>query len=383
MNIAIIVAGGKGKRMGKRANKLFLLLNKDPIIFHTLKVFNDCKNINKIILAVNPDDRKKFESVIKENNFNKVKKIADGGIERQDSAYNGIKAIGKANNDDIVVIHNGSNPFVNEEIINNCINAAKKFGAAVVGFPAKDTIKVVEDGFVRQTIDRKLLWQVQTPQAMKYFLAKKAFEIAYREKFYGTDDVSLVERMHGQVKVVYCNRSNIKITDQYDLAYANKMVNALRVGIGVDSHKFADKKKPLIIGGAKISDKDGFDANSDGDVVLHALFNALSTAIGMKSLGFYADKMLEKGITDSKKYLEFILRKVKEKNLKIHNVAIMLEGKKPKIDEHIDKIKNSLSKLMRVKKENIGIAATSGEEMTEFGEGKGMQCLCVVSLNLK
>src|SRR3989338_9789669 len=129
MNIAIIVAGGKGKRMGKRANKLFLLLNKYPIISHTLKVFNDCKNINKIILVVNPDDRKKFESAVKENNFNKVKKIADGGIERQDSAYNGIKAIGKANNDDIVVIHNGSNPFVNEEIINNCINAAKKFGA--------------------------------------------------------------------------------------------------------------------------------------------------------------------------------------------------------------------------------------------------------------
>ena len=380
MNIAIIVAGGKGKRMRKRANKLFLLLNKYPIIFHTLNVFNDCKNINKIILVVNPDDRKKFERVIKENNFNKVKKIADGGIERQDSSHNGIKAIGKANNDDIVVIHNGSNPFVNEEIINNCINAAKKFGAAVAGFPAKDTIKVVEDGFVRQTIDRKLLWQVQTPQAMKYFLAKKAFEIAYREKFYGTDDVSLVEKIGGQVKMVYCDRSNIKITDQYDLAYANKMVNASRIGVGIDSHKFTDKKKPLIIGGVKIADNGGFEANSDGDVVLHALFNALSTAIGMKSLGFYADKMLENGITDSKRYLEFILDKVEEKNLKINNVAIMLEGKKPKIDGHTGKIKASLSKILKIKGECIGIAATSGEELTEFGKGLGMQCFVVVTL---
>ena len=380
MNIAIIVAGGKGKRMRKRANKLFLLLNKDPIILRTLKIFQNSKNINKIILVVNPDDRAKFESITKKNKLDKIIKVADGGLERQDSAYNGIKAIERARDDDIIIIHNGSNPFVNDEIINNSINAAKKYGAAVVGFPAKDTIKVVQDGFVKQTIDRRLLWQVQTPQAMKYFLAKKAFEIAYREKFYGTDDVSLVEKIGGQVKMVYCDRSNIKITDQHDLAYANKLANASRIGIGMDSHKFSKGKKPLMLGGIKISDKDGFDANSDGDVVLHALFNALSTAIGMKSLGFYADKMLKEGITDSKQYLKFITGKTNEKNLKIQNVAIMLEGKRPKIDGQIDRIKSSLSKLLGIKSDYIGIAATSGEGLTEFGEGKGMQCIVVISL---
>ena len=380
MNIAIIVAGGKGKRMRKRANKLFLLLNKDPIILRTLKIFQNSKNINKIILVVNPDDRAKFESITKKNKLDKIIKVADGGLERQDSAYNGIKAIERARDDDIIIIHNGSNPFVNDEIINNSINAAKKYGAAVVGFPAKDTIKVVQDGFVKQTIDRRLLWQVQTPQAMKYFLAKKAFEIAYREKFYGTDDVSLVEKIGGQVKMVYCDRSNIKITDQHDLAYANKLANASRIGIGMDSHKFSKGKKPLMLGGIKISDKDGFEANSDGDVVLHALFNALSTAIGMKSLGFYADKMLKEGITDSKQYLKFITGKTNEKNLKIQNVAIMLEGKRPKIDGQIDRIKSSLSKLLGIKSDYIGIAATSGEGLTEFGEGKGMQCIVVISL---
>ena len=380
MNIAIIVAGGKGKRMRKRANKLFLLLNKDPIILRTLKIFQNSKNINKIILVVNPDDRAKFESITKKNKLDKIIKVADGGLERQDSAYNGIKAIERARDDDIIIIHNGSNPFVNDEIINNSINTAKKYGAAVVGFPAKDTIKVVQDGFVKQTIDRRLLWQVQTPQAMKYFLAKKAFEIAYREKFYGTDDVSLVEKIGGQVKMVYCDRSNIKITDQHDLAYANKLANASRIGIGMDSHKFSKGKKPLMLGGIKISNKDGFDANSDGDVVLHALFNALSTAIGMKSLGFYADKMLKEGITDSKQYLKFITGKTNEKNLKIQNVAIMLEGKRPKIDGQIDRIKSSLSKLLGIKSDYIGIAATSGEGLTEFGEGKGMQCIVVISL---
>ena len=381
MNTAIIVAGGKGKRMHKRINKIFLLLNKEPIIFHTLNTFQNCKNIDKIILVIRPEDKNKFQSIIKSNKFNKVEKVVDGGIERQDSVYNGIKAIDKAGNEDIILIHNAVNPFVDEATINNCISATKKYGAAVVGFPAKDTIKVVDEGFVRQTIDRKLLWQVQTPQAMKYFLAKNAFERAYKEKFYGTDDVSLVERLGGSVKIVYCPRENIKITDPYDLAYANKLTNASRVGIGQDSHKFSsNKNKKLILGGFKIENETGFDANSDGDVILHALFNALSTAIGSKSLGFYADRMYKKGITDSKKYLEFILNKVKERNYKISNVAIMLEGKKPNIDKHIDKIKSSLSKILKIKKENIGIAATSGDELTEFGKGKGMQCFVVVAI---
>ena len=379
MNIAIIVAGGKGKRMHKRTNKLFLLLNKEPIIHHTLKKFQECKNIDKVILVIRPEDRNKFESIIKANNFDKITKVVDGGIERQDSVYNGIKAVDEAEDDDIILIHNAVNPFVDEATINNCINATKKYGAAVVGFPAKDTIKVVEDGLVRQTIDRRLLWQIQTPQAMKYFLAKKAFERAYREKFYGTDDVSLVERIGGSVKIVYCPRENMKITEPYDLAYANKMINASKIGIGQDSHKF-DKKKPLVLGSVKILDKDGFEANSDGDVILHALFNALSTAIGDRSLGFYADRMFKEGITDSKKYLELILDKVRGRDCKISNIAIMLEGKKPKIDEHIEKIKNALSKLLKIKKENIGIAATSGDGLTEFGKGLGMQCFVIVSL---
>ena len=383
MNYAIIVAGGKGRRMHARINKLFLLLNKDPIIFHTLKKFQDCKNINKIILVIRPEDRNKFEAIAKNSKFKKIIKIVDGGAERQDSVYDGIKAVKNAKDDDVILIHNAANPFVDEAAINNCISAAKKYGAAVVGFPAKDTIKVVEDGFVRQTIDRKLLWQAQTPQAMKYFLAKKSFERAYGEKFYGTDDVSLVEKLGGSVKAVYCPRENIKITDPYDLAYANKLSNASRIGIGQDSHRFSkDKSKKLVLGGLQIKNESGFEANSDGDVILHALFNALSTAIGEKSLGFYADKMLKDGVTDSRKYLELVLNKINEKNYKINNVAIMLEGKKPRIDEYTDKIKGSLSKILKIKKENIGIAATSGEELTEFGKGRGMQCFAAIALKM-
>ena len=112
MNFAIIIAGGKGKRMRTRINKLFLLLNKEPIILHTLSKFQNCRSINKIILVIQPEDRNKFESIIKNNNFKKAIKIADGGVERQDSVYNGIKAIKNAADDDIVLIHNAANPFI-------------------------------------------------------------------------------------------------------------------------------------------------------------------------------------------------------------------------------------------------------------------------------
>jgi 2-C-methyl-D-erythritol 4-phosphate cytidylyltransferase / 2-C-methyl-D-erythritol 2,4-cyclodiphosphate synthase len=381
MNTAIIVSGGKGKRMHSKLNKLFLLLKKEPIIWHTLKAFQECRKIDRIILVVGPEDKEKFKTLVKKSKFDKISKIVDGGNERQDSTYSGFKAIKNFNPEDIIVFHNAANPFIDNFTIIKCINAAYKYGAAVVGFPAKDTIKVVQDGFVKQTIDRRLLWQVQTPQAMKYFLAKKGFEKALIEGYQGTDDVSLVERLGASVKVVNCPKENIKITSPYDLLYANKLLSATRIGIGHDSHRFSkNKTKKLVIGGVVIKGFPGFNANSDGDIILHALFNALSSAIGSNSLGFYADKMYKEGIKDSRKYLDFILSKVENKNLKINNIAIMLEGKNPKIDPIIGKIRVSLSKILNIKSEFIGIAATSGEELSEFGKGNGMQCYAVVSV---
>jgi 2-C-methyl-D-erythritol 4-phosphate cytidylyltransferase / 2-C-methyl-D-erythritol 2,4-cyclodiphosphate synthase len=381
MNTAIIIAGGKGMRMHSRLNKLLLLLNKEPIIWHTLKAFQACGKIDKIILVVRPDDKEKFKALVKKNKFDKISKIVDGGKERQDSSYNGLKEIKSSSPEDIIVFHNAANPFIDNVTLIDCIDAAIKYGAAVAGFPAKDTIKIVQDGFVKQTIDRKLLWQVQTPQAMKYFLAKKGFEKAIHENYIGTDDVSLVERLGASVKVVNCPRENIKITSPYDLLYANRLESASRIGIGQDSHRFSnDKTKKLVIGGIIIEGQPGFDANSDGDVILHALFNAISSAIGFKSLGFYADKMCKKGITDSRKYLDFILGKVEEKKLKLSNIALMLEGKNPKIDPIIDKIRASLSNILKINPEFIGIAATSGEGLTHFGKGNGIQCFAVVSI---
>lgn len=161
--------------------------------------------------------------------------------------------------------------------------------------------------------------------------------------------------------------------------------NMLRTGIGQDSHKIKlnlsrPTKKPLVLGGVLVDKELGVEANSDGDVLIHALCNALNTAIGYGSLDLYAGPMYKKGIIDSKEYLKVALKMVKEKGYRINNVAFTVEAKKPRLEAHREKICDSLAKLLGVEKEKIGMAFTSGEKLTSFGKGEGIQAFCLVSL---
>jgi 2-C-methyl-D-erythritol 2,4-cyclodiphosphate synthase len=157
----------------------------------------------------------------------------------------------------------------------------------------------------------------------------------------------------------------------------------IRVGIGQDSHRFDNfsENESLILGGIKIDTDLKFQANSDGDVVLHSLCNALGSAIGLSSISTYADKMcLEEKIIDSRKYVEYIFQKVKEKGYKIQNISISLEAKKPKLEKHFPEMKKSIANLLETEIENIGITATSGEELTAFGKGEGIQVFAIVCI---
>jgi len=383
MNFAIIVAAGKGKRMKKAVNKIFLPLSGKPMIYHAIKAFQDCNALDEIFVVAQKNDIKKISEIKRKYNFSKIKNIVAGGEERQDSVYNGLMSIKNAKDDDIILVHNGSNPLVKQNEIIECIKSAKKFDAAVSGYPLKDTIKKASSDFVEKTIDRHNIYQVQTPQAIKYGLFVEAYRNAKKKNIKATDDVSLVEALGKRVKIVPCSYENIKVTTEDDLGIAEKIMNtsAFRIGFGHDSHRFSpNKSKKLVLGGCVIPNEAGLEANSDGDLILHAMFNAISSAIGGKSLGYYADPMLKKGITDSKEYLKIIFNKLNQKNLKINNVSISIEAKKPKLEKYTDEIKNSLAKILNTEKERIGITCTSGEGLTAFGQGKGMQCFVVVTI---
>ncbi|MFW6138652.1 MAG: 2-C-methyl-D-erythritol 2,4-cyclodiphosphate synthase [Spirochaetota bacterium] len=156
----------------------------------------------------------------------------------------------------------------------------------------------------------------------------------------------------------------------------------VRVGFGSDSHRFEqDAEKPLVLGGVKISSSGGMKANSDGDVVLHALFNALSQAAGGESIGCYADPLCKKGTTDSREYLKVALNMVKHRGCRVGNIGIMVEAKKPYVSaEDIDRMKSCISALAGIEKTDVGITFTSGEGLTPFGRGEGILAQAVVTL---
>lgn len=156
------------------------------------------------------------------------------------------------------------------------------------------------------------------------------------------------------------------------------------VGFGKDSHAFLPEYKsnqPLILGGVLLSEKLSFRANSDGDVILHAIFNAISQAIGERSIGFYADEMcLNQKITDSQEYLKVILKKMNQEKFKINNLGIMIEASRPKLEPYCLKIKKSLAQILNLQESQIGLTFTSGEGLTAFGRGEGMKAEVVCSL---
>ena len=155
------------------------------------------------------------------------------------------------------------------------------------------------------------------------------------------------------------------------------------VGFGQDSHHFVDEgaPKPLVLGGVTVPGQRGLKGNSDADVILHALFNALTQAVGGRSIGYYCDKLcLEDGITDSREYLKIPLAMIEEKGGVINNVGISVEGHRPRIEPLSDAIKQSVAQVLHIDVEQIGINATSGEKLTPFGRGEGLQAFVIVSL---
>lgn len=217
---AVIVAAGRGSRMNMDKNKQYIDIKGKPVIARTLQAFEDNRFINEIVLVVNERDILYCkQAIVEEYGFNKVKTLVAGGNHRQESVYNGLCEVsGKC---EVVLIHDGARPFVRDECIEDSIHAADEFSAACVAVPVKDTIKISDvGGFIKQTLDRSVLWSIQTPQAFKFDVALKAHRRAIEQGYTGTDDAVLAERLGYKVKLVMGGYDNIKITTQEDLNIA-------------------------------------------------------------------------------------------------------------------------------------------------------------------
>lgn len=216
----LIPAAGMGKRMAKDRQKQFLMLGDMPVLAHTLKVFEGIDGVNEIIIIV-PRGEEEFclTNIVERYKIHKVTKVIAGGKERQDSVYNGLKLL--SDETAFVIVHDGVRPFISKDIIKRSIELAKEADGVVAGVPAKDTIKrVSNDMLVEATMNRAHLWLIQTPQTFKYKIINEAYNKAYINDYYGTDDASLVERLGYKVKVIMDSSENIKITTPEDMLFA-------------------------------------------------------------------------------------------------------------------------------------------------------------------
>ena len=218
---AIVLAAGQGKRMGTKVHKQYLLLGDRPVLYYSLKAFEDSPLIDEVFLITGAGEEEYCrENIVNPYHFTKVSRIMHGGAERYHSVWNGLQELEEHG---YVFIHDGARPFVDRGIIERAYEEVQEHKACGVGMPVKDTIKMADEhGNVETTPDRSKLWMVQTPQVFENHLVRGAYSMLMRESYINvTDDAMVVEQMlRYPIRLVYGSYENIKITTPEDLEMA-------------------------------------------------------------------------------------------------------------------------------------------------------------------
>ncbi|OGV66663.1 MAG: 2-C-methyl-D-erythritol 4-phosphate cytidylyltransferase [Lentisphaerae bacterium RIFOXYA12_FULL_48_11] len=219
MNYGVIVAAGKSERMGPEVDKAFLSLGTKPVLAYSLMAFEKCPDIDGVILVVRKDRVDPARAMVQLFGCSKVKRVIAGGNTRQVSVKTGLSHL--SSDVSIVAVHDGARPCITPAIITETIKSAKKYGSGVAAVKITDTVKEVKKGLiVSKTVDRTMLWAVQTPQTFTLDLLSKAFDAVHKKRLTVTDEASAVELVSHDVRLVPAALSNIKITVPDDLTLA-------------------------------------------------------------------------------------------------------------------------------------------------------------------
>lgn len=384
--VAIIPAGGAGRRLNTGMAKQYLPLNGQPVLVYSLDAFETATVIDEIILVVPETDIGFVGDLVLKRDFKKVAKIIVGGDERQDSVRNGISAID--DECDIVLVHDGVRPFVTRDMIDQVVEALRDFPAAVIGVPSKDTVKETNDNdLVVKTVPRKNLWNIQTPQAFQFAVLQRAYDAAYLDNFYGTDDASLVERIGVPVKMIAGSYENIKITTPEDLIIAEALLKnkqgekmQIRTGLGYDSHRFAKGRK-LILGGVEIPCDRGLQGHSDADALIHAVCDALLGAAGAGDIGrHFPDTDPAYKDISSMILLERVREIIVTKGFSVGNIDISIIMEAPKLAPFAGKIIANIAKALSISASNVNVKAKTNEGMGFTGRKEGVAVFAVATV---
>lgn len=384
---AVILAGGAGTRMGRE--KQYLLLGGRPLLERTVENFSKSGLFSKIIVALSPENLRAHGAEWEKAGA----AVAPAGATRMASLQSAFGLVSRGA--DLVAVHDGARPFADAALIGACLAAAERHGAAVPAVPLKDTVKTVEPGgaFFGATPDRSSLLAVQTPQCYRRELLARLLAAA-AEKDY-SDESQVLEALGEKAAVVPSSYRNIKITTPEDLLIAEAFMKdekdpakvstrsripVARAGFGYDIHRLVEGR-PLVLGGVKIDHTKGLLGHSDGDVVLHAVCDALLGSVSAGEIGIYfpPTDLTIMGIS-SEAIADKALEILASKKARIVNIDVTIVAEEPKLKPHYENIRDSVARIFKLDKSDVSVKAKSREGLGEVGRGDAVVCYAAVSV---
>lgn len=368
---AIICAAGKGARAGFEQNKLLIPYGDSTVLEKTLTAF-DFPQIDEILVTASETDIDQITALCAP--FARTRVVL-GGQDRSHSVHNALMRATA----DIVLIHDGARPFVTRKIIEGCIESVKTHGSGICAIECRDTVATVQNGQIVHVPPRSTLRQIQTPQG---FYREKIID-AYKQAFVQdnpnyTDDSSVYAAFFGAPHICEGNHENVKMT------YAEDFVKVARCGFGVDTHAFGKEQDYIVLAGVKVPSQSGLIAHSDGDVLVHAVMDAMLSAAGLKDIGHYFPDSDEKWKgASSMKMLEIVTVLLAEEGYAVKNLSVAIQAERPRLAKYIDDMKTALSGVLHIDPTCIGISAGTNEGLGYVGEGKGITVNAFVLLTSK
>lgn len=370
--IAVIPAAGTGTRAGFSNNKILQKIGGVSVLARTVSAFARNEAIAGVFVCVNGADR---EEISRELAPFKNIRLVSGGKTRTESVKNALEAFATEKTPpDYVLIHDAARPFLSQKIIDDCIAAVRSFGSAVCALPCTDTAVLSENGFAVSPLPREKLYTVQTPQGFSFSELLSAYRrIGEGETF--TDDSGVFAKYVAPPHLFDGERTNVKLTFREDF-----FMQTFRTGIGIDTHAFCDGDH-IMLGGVRIPHESGLAAHSDGDVLIHAVMDAMLSAAGLSDIGHYfPDTDPQYKGADSIALLKKVQLLVEKEGFSVGNVSAAIVAQRPKLAPFIPKMKKNLADVLGISATDVGITAGTNEGLGYLGRGEGITVIANVIL---
>ncbi len=386
--VAVIVAGGSGLRAGGGLPKQYQLVGGKPVIRWTLEAFLNHPMISKVQTVIGHGHEALFASATE--GLHQLLVPVVGGGSRQDSCREGLEACSLLGGVK-VLIHDAARPFLSPDLISSVINELDHAAAVIPGLPVADTMKYAPSGLIERTVDRASLWFVQTPQGFQFDKILSAHRKALSDgKTTFTDDAAVAEYAGMRVQIVAGEQKNLKLTTSHDIFEADREHSThrfeslpdVRMGQGIDFHVF-EKGTAVTLCGVKIPHTHKLKGHSDADVALHALTDAILGSIGESDIGQHfppTDKQW-KGAPSSI-FVAKAMELLAGRSGVLSNVDLTILAEAPRIGPHLVAMKQSLSLMLGIGVDRIGIKATTTEKMGAIGRKEGMSASAIATVRL-